>query len=80
MRFVGYSRHSTDKQNPTSAEDQLYDIKVAGEAKGWVFVRGYADSAVCQVNRRPPSHENENVSQKLERVNVVNNDNLVQAR
>ena len=46
MRFAGYGRNSTDKQNPTSPLDQLHEIREAGEAKGWVFVRGYTDTAV----------------------------------
>ena len=46
MRFVGYGRHSSDLQNPESAEDQLHDVKRAGEEKGWKFIRGYADNAV----------------------------------
>ncbi|MDE4306455.1 recombinase family protein [Phaeobacter gallaeciensis] len=46
MRFAGYGRMSSDRQNPKSAEDQIYEIKAAGEANGWVFVRGYTDNAM----------------------------------
>ena len=31
MRFVGYGRMSSDRQNPKSAEDQLFEIKAAGK-------------------------------------------------
>lgn len=46
MRFVGYGRMSTDRQNPLSAEDQIYEIRTAGEAKKWKFVGAYTDNAV----------------------------------
>lgn len=46
MRFAGYGRMSSDRQNPKSAEDQIFEIKAAGEANGWVFVRGYTDNAM----------------------------------
>ncbi|WP_417733812.1 recombinase family protein [Roseovarius sp.] len=46
MRFAGYGRMSSDRQNPKSAEDQIFEIKAAGETNGWVFVRGYTDKAM----------------------------------
>ncbi|OBY28409.1 hypothetical protein A9D60_24800 [Leisingera sp. JC1] len=37
---------SSDLQNPRSADDQIFEIKTAGEAKGWVFVKGYTDASM----------------------------------
>lgn len=46
MRFVGYARYSTDKQNSRSAEDQIAEIRATGTAKKWVFVKAYIDAAI----------------------------------
>ncbi len=46
MRFVAYGRMSTDKQNPLSADDQVFEIRRVGEEKGWIFVGAYTDEAV----------------------------------
>jgi len=37
---------SSDRQNPKPAEDQIYEIKAAGEANGWAFIRGYTGNAM----------------------------------
>ena len=46
MRYIGYCRHSTDKQNPKSVDDQLFEIRTYGDARDWTFVKSYKDAAV----------------------------------
>ncbi len=58
MIFVGYGRHSSDRQNPKSAEDQLHEIQMVGEAKGWIFfgdtqTRRSLDQALSDVMLSP---------------------------
>ena len=46
MRIGCYGRYSSNKQNPKSAQDQIFELKEVIAAKGWVCVGEYTDSAM----------------------------------
>ena len=49
IRFVIYSRYSSDLQSPDSIEDQKRKCREYGDREGWVEVRSYEDAAISGV-------------------------------
>ncbi|WP_424511193.1 recombinase family protein [Rhodovulum steppense] len=54
IRAALYARYSTDKQNPKSIDDQLYECRVRARREGWEVIDEYVDRAMSSaVNDRP---------------------------
>ncbi|MBK1637182.1 recombinase family protein [Rhodovulum adriaticum] len=56
-RAAIYARYSTDKQNPMSIEDQVYQCRTLARRKGWEVVEEYTDRELSSALRDRPGFQ-----------------------